>query len=97
MYELEDMPLAFCNVDVGDFRWTPKLRMYAINYAIRNIVKEGIIITAGGWYADECLGLNLAEHFKDNKFKIYNYKDFYHNLEFPEDLYIHNELIAISS
>lgn len=96
MYDLEDIPLAFCNVDAGDFRWTPKLRMFSIEYAIRNTVKGGIIITAGGNFVNECLGLNLSEYLKDHGFTIENYRNFTNKKPLP-NLGIEHELIAISS
>ena len=44
MYQLEDMPMAFCNVNMGDFRFTPKLRKYSIDYAIRMVKSKTIFI-----------------------------------------------------
>ena len=102
MYQLEDMPMAFCNINMGDFRFTPKLRMYAIDYAIRNIVKGGVITTAGGDYVNKCLGLDLTKYFTDKGFTISNSRDYYNeNSEnySPPAEYVHvdKELIAISS
>ena len=102
MYILKDMPLAFCNVNVGNFKHTPKLRKYAIDYAIRNTVKGGVITTAGGVYVDKCLGLDLSKYFTDKGFKMSSSNDYYNqnskNYKPPVD-YVHvdKELIAILS
>ena len=96
MYELKDRSLAFCNVDMGDFRWTPKLRMHSIDYAIRNMVKGGIIFTAGGEYVNDCLGLNLSEYFINKGFTIENYNNFTNKKPLP-NIGVEHELIARSS
>ena len=100
MYQLEDMPMAFCNVNMGDFSFTPKLRKYSIDYAIRNMVKGGVITTAGGVYVNECLGFNLTKYFTENGFTLYNSTSFYNenteNYKAPADyVHIEKEIIAV--
>jgi len=97
IYDLNDMNVGFCNVDAGDFRWTPELRMFSIEYAMRNVVlKGGIIFTAGGDFVNECLGLNLYEYFEDHGFTMENYNNFTDKKPLP-DTGVEYELIAISS
>lgn len=96
IYDLEEIDLGFCNVDAGDFRWTPKLRMFSIEYAMRNMVKGGIITTAGGDFVNECLGLNLSEYLKDHGFSIENYRNFTDKKPLS-NVGVDHELIAISS
>jgi hypothetical protein len=93
MYDVYDVPLAFCNVDMGDFRWTPKLRLYALDYAIRNAEPGSYIITAGGQYVNDCLDTNLDELFNSNGFTISNYSNFVSNT-LPN---IEHEIIAFKN
>lgn len=96
IYDLHDINLSFCHIDAGDFSWTPKLRLYSINYALRNMLPGGIIMTAGGEYVNECLNTNLNNLFENNDYIIKNYTDYTNEVPLKETG-VEEMLIAIKS
>jgi hypothetical protein len=96
VYDLPDINLAFCHVDSGHFQFTPSLRTYSIEYAIRNTLQGGAIITAGGNYVNECLGVNLNEMFLDSGYTIKNCKD-YTDETVLDKIGVQHEIIAIKN
>jgi len=96
IYDLHDINLSFCHIDAGDFKWTPNLRLYSIHYALRNTLKGGIIITAGGNYVNECLQVNLNEMFLKNDYTIKSCKD-YTDKTVLDEIGVQHEIIAIKN
>ena len=48
--------------DAGDFRDTPELRRFALEYSLRNLVKDGICLTAGhNKRVDDLLGWKMVD------------------------------------
>ena len=77
---LEDMPVAYVYCNIGSFTNTPQIRKIALEWSLRNLVKNGICLTSGNHsYVEEKLGYKIADIAKN-----YNC----HVLDMPNDALI---------
>lgn len=64
--DMEDFDIAFVHCDAGDFRDTPELRKFALDFSLRNLVEGGVCLTSGyNDRVDGLLGWKMEEFVKD--------------------------------
>ena len=74
---LKDRDLAFVHIDPGSV-YKPEfkeMRINLIKWATSNILKDGILITAGRNRAKKCLSWDVEKHLKNNNFEIAHPED----------------------
>ena len=66
--ELEDIKLAYVHCNIGHFESTPKIRKFALEYSLKNLVSGGFCLTAGNHeFVEKQLGFtikSLADKFQ---------------------------------
>jgi hypothetical protein len=71
--ELEDIELAYVHCNVGNFIMTPKLRKFALEYSLRNLIKGGYCVTAGNSeYVENHLGWKIKDIAKKYECEVYD-------------------------
>lgn len=60
--DLADLPIAYVHCNVGNFVVTPRLRKFALEYSLRNLIKGGYCVTAGNSeYVESHLGWKIKD------------------------------------
>lgn len=60
--DLDDFPVAYVYCNVGNFNETPDIRRKSLDWSLRNLVQEGICLTAGNHpLVDAHLGLDMKD------------------------------------
>jgi len=61
-----EIPMALCVNEVGGWKVTPKSRQAAFDWAVKNIVPDGLLIE----HSDELAGWSISGHMKQNRFTL---------------------------
>ncbi len=68
--KMDNFMIAYCDIDLSSLHISPKLRINAVKWAAKQVVKNGYILTNNSWAFKKHSSFDVEKFFIDNKFKI---------------------------